>query len=126
MTETFIIFDNGGKTFDRFTILNKETGDIFGASEDPTTPDGFNKFFGNCAQKHTTLYGAGWRERSPGKKFIKLEVDNFINNAKLNPEWIGSEIEFNQLPEALKLYIMNLNATEGDALPKIPPLKKIG
>ncbi len=36
----FIVFDNGGKTLDRYTIINKETGDIFGSCENPDGPNG--------------------------------------------------------------------------------------
>src|SRR5258708_3286952 len=89
----FIIFDNGGKTLDRFTIINKETGDVFGSSENPDDTNGAGKFYGNCADNRITMYGAGWRQKLPGKKVIKAEVDNYVNNAKLDPNWIGNEID---------------------------------
>jgi len=123
--ETFIIFDNEGKTFDRFTILNKETGEIYGASEDPLSPEGFSKFLGNCAYRQITMYGSGWREKMPGKKIIKSEVDNFIINTKLNPDWIGKPIEFKALPENAKKYILQLNMKKGNISQDYPSLKKI-
>ncbi len=106
---TFAIFDNGGKTPDRFTIIHKETGDVFGASENPAAPNGIGKFCGNCADYHIILRGAGWRQRLPLKKIIKAEVDSYINNAKLDPDWLGHEVEFTSLPEQLQQYITGLD-----------------
>jgi hypothetical protein len=105
---TFVIFDNGGKTADRFTIINNETGDVFAASENPTAPNGVGKFCGNCADHHIVMYGAGWRQRLPSKKIIKAEVGNYITNAKLDPDWLGKEVEFTSLPEDLRDYISGL------------------
>ena len=106
--KTFIIFDNGGKSFDRFTIINKETGEVFGASENPNAPNGIGKFFGNCSDHLIVMYGAGWRQKHPIKKVIKAEVENYINNAKLDPTWIGSEVDFKSLPENVQKYISGL------------------
>jgi hypothetical protein len=105
----FIIFDNGGKTPDRFTIINKETGDVFGASEDPAASDGIGKFCGNCADHRIVMFGAGWRQKLPGQKIIKAEAENYINNARLNPDWIGSEVEWKSLPENVRSYISRLD-----------------
>jgi hypothetical protein len=106
---TFIVFDNGGKTIDRFTIINKETGDVFGSGENPDTPNGAGKFYGNCADHRIVMYGAGWRQKLPGKKVIKAEVDNYINNAKLDPDWMGNEVDFNSLPVYVRQYISRLD-----------------
>ena len=123
--KTFIVFDKGGKTFDRYTILNKETGDLYASSADPFASDGFSKFLCNCVQRETTLYGAGWREKSPAKKIIKAEVDSIIINAKLDPDWIGEPIEISQLPENVRKYLDQLNAHEESSHQDFPPLKKI-
>ena len=44
------IYDNQGKTFDRFTILalrkNEPVYDIFGMSANPLSPQGFNQYCG--------------------------------------------------------------------------------
>jgi hypothetical protein len=107
--KTFIIFDNGEKTLDRFTIINKETGDIFGCSENPDAPDGAGKFIGNCVDHRIIMYRAGWRQRLPGKNVIRAEVDNYINNARLDPGWIGSEMDLKSLPANVLQYISRLD-----------------
>jgi hypothetical protein len=105
----FIIFDNGGKTLDRFTIINRETGDVFGSSEKPDEPGGIGKYCGNCADLRIVMYGAGWRQKIPARKVIKEEVDNYINNAKLDENWIGCEVDLNSLPVNVRQYILRLD-----------------
>ena len=106
---THIIFDNGGLTLDRFTIINSETGDVFGASENPSGPKGIGKWIGNCAAHRTVLNRCGWRQRLPSKKVVKSETENYINNARLDPDWIGREIDFKALPERVIEFISGLD-----------------
>ena len=40
------IYDNGGKTYDRYTLINSEN-EIFGFNEDPFHPQGFGQFAGD-------------------------------------------------------------------------------
>ncbi len=110
--KNYIVFDNGGRSLDRFTIINSETGDVFGASEDPCAPDGVGKWCGNIADHRAVLYGAGWRQRPPAKKIIEYEVDNYINNARLDPEWIGDEVDIKSLSEAVRSYIDELDVAD--------------
>jgi hypothetical protein len=107
--ENFVIFDNGGKTLDRFTIVNRETGDVFGTSENPDAPNGVGKFCGNCSDHLIVLYGTGWRQKRRLKKEIKAEAENYINNAKLDPAWLGNEVKFEKLPEDVRIYISHLD-----------------
>ena len=44
MTPLIRVFDNGGKTFDRYTILINI--DLYGMSANATAPNGFNQFCG--------------------------------------------------------------------------------
>ena|SRR6267142_5657541 len=106
--KTFVIFDNCGKTLDRFTIINKETGDIFGCSDNPDAPGGAGVLIGNCAAHRIALYGAGWRQRLPCKNVIKEEVDNYINNARLDQDWLGKEVDCALLPMNVKHYVARL------------------
>ena len=53
--------------------------------------------------------GTGWRRKLPGKKVIKAEVDSYINNAKLDSEWLGDEVDFNSLPVNVRQYISRLD-----------------
>ena len=110
----YIIFDNGGRTADRYTIINTETGDIFSAGEDMNDPGRITRYCGNCAHQHIVLYGAGWRQRLPAKKIIRSEVTNYVNNAKLDSDWIGVEIALNSLPARIKEHLM------GNAHSKVP------
>ena len=105
----YIIFDNGGATPDRFTIVNSETGDVFGASENPTGLNESGEWIGNCAAHRIVLNGCGWRQRQPSKKVIKAETENYINNARLDPGWIGREVDFKTLPESVKEFISRNN-----------------
>jgi hypothetical protein len=106
---TFIIFDNGGITPDRFTIIDRETGDVFGASENPNALNWIAKFIGNCADHRVVLRGAGWRQGLPSRRIIQTEIENYVNNAKLDPEWIGRELDFAALPENIRRFIAGLN-----------------
>jgi len=108
----FIIFDNGGKTHDRYTIINKETGDVFAASENPYDSKGVGNLVGNCASHKIVLHGAGWRQKLPLKKVIHAEVENYVNNARLDPDWIGKEVSGKPLPEGIKKYIAELEGND--------------
>jgi hypothetical protein len=110
--KNYIVFDNGGNTTDRYTIVNMETADVFGASENPRDPSGLGRWIGNLADHKTVLYGAGWRQRLPAKKVIQAEIENYVNNAKLDPEWLGIEVESEDLPEALRSYIEELDVDD--------------
>ena len=39
-------FDNKGKSFDRYTVVAKD-GSMFGFSENPFSPNGFNQYLGD-------------------------------------------------------------------------------
>lgn len=42
------IYDNGGATFDRYTVIID--GDVYGMSANPNSPQGFNQFSGTLAE----------------------------------------------------------------------------
>lgn len=44
------IYDNGGQTFDRYTVVNTNTGEVYGMSHNPLSPQGFNQFSGKIGQ----------------------------------------------------------------------------
>jgi hypothetical protein len=105
--KSIIVFDNGGKTFDRYTILNKKTGDINGSSNSPFHPQGFGQHCGNASDRLNITFGYNWRRGHTEKgiqKLIKSEVDNFINEAKGNSEWLGKEVKVADLPEDVQKY----------------------
>jgi hypothetical protein len=124
--KNYMIFDNGGKTTDRFTIIRVETGDVFGASEHPSEPGGVGRWCGNIIEHKIVLYGAGWRQRLPQKKIIEAEIENYVNNARLDPEWLGREIELQSLPEAVQNYIADLDSDRDAGPPSKAKIAAIG
>lgn len=40
------VYDNGGKTFDRYTVILSD-GSIIGMSDNPLSPQGFNQYCGD-------------------------------------------------------------------------------
>jgi hypothetical protein len=122
----YMIFDNGGKTTDRFTIIRAETGDVFGASEQPGEPGGIGRWCGNIIEHKIVLYGAGWRQRLPSKKIIEAEIENYVNNARLDPEWLGREIPLESLPEAVQNYIADLKDDHDAGPPSKAKIATIG
>ncbi len=98
MENKFICLDNGGETLDRYTIIERATGDMVGASEQPFNPLGFGQYCGNVADNYwRTAFGIGWRkgcgERLLNRR-IKYAVDLFLTDC----ENVGKRIEFETLP----------------------------
>lgn len=93
--KNIIVLDNNGETFDRFTILDKKTGDMIGASSNPFAPNGFGQHCGNVADNYWNVaYGYSWRKRNDVKKCIKFAVEHFLSDC----ENVGKVIEFDTLP----------------------------
>ena len=115
--DMFIIFDHSSIRPERFTIVNGETGDVFGASENPHALNWTARFIGNCADHRVVLRGAGWRQGLPSKRIIKTEIEHYVNNARLNPDWLGREIDFAALPENIRRYIACLTVASPAAAP---------
>ncbi len=84
------IFDNGGKTYDRFTIINRRSGDMFGASENPTHPAGFGQFTGNIRQD--------WNK----------PIHTMLEAYRADPDWIGVEIEITNAPKEVQEWVKGL------------------
>lgn len=99
-----ICFDNGGETFDRYTILNTADGEMIGASDHPFHPQGFGQFCGNVAHNYwVTAYGAGWRRGCDEKilrKRIKYAVERFLSDC----EHIGRRIDFDFMPDEVQRF----------------------
>ncbi len=100
--ELLIVFDNGGETIDRYTIILKD-GDVYGASENPFHPLGFGQFNHNIADARMMVeYGAFWRERCDVKKCTKYSVDKYL--ADINPA-LGKKVDWIILPKDVQQYI---------------------
>jgi hypothetical protein len=98
-----VCLDNGGETFDRYTIRDKSTGDIIGASEHPFSPQGFGQYCGNVAHNYwVTAYGHGWdrTDKTTVNKRVKFGVDHFLNDCAR----VGKIIPFDKLPPDVQKY----------------------
>lgn len=105
-----IVFDNKGETFDRFTILDKSTGEMIGASERPFAPNGFGQHCGNVAWSYfANTIGAPYMhsmEKNDPKHYKKIMR---LKTAEIAKDWkdhktIGEVINFNSLPEDVKQF----------------------
>lgn len=110
------IFDNEGKTFDRYTIVTGE-GEVYGSSFDPFHPQGFGQYCGNVIElaepKHSQMFrvqvnGLWQYKRSAVIRYKR----KFVNEARRNPEWMGKEVTVDQLPDKVKQYVKQLETPE--------------
>ena len=112
----FVIFDNNGETFDRFTILDLKTGEMYGASENPFSPLGFGQ---NCGCPAHTYFGQtvgiGWisnlRTKDPNhyNRIIKRKTAEIAEEFKAEGN-IGKPIDFSTLPDPVKQYCKQIAA----------------
>jgi hypothetical protein len=104
------VFDNGGETFDRYTILDTKTGDCYGSSSNPFHAQGFGQYAGNIVDNHYRItFGYGWRKGHTPKGIRKLElaaIEDYIEQAKADPKWIGEIVPtVYALPKEVRQYI---------------------
>ena len=106
MKAKFYAFDNGGATLDRYTIVNHE-GDMLGLSDEPTMPQGFSQFAGNCVDNYMNIsFGYAWRRQCDVKKIIKHELPRIIQEFKQDGN-IGKLVDFDSLPDNIKTHAIN-------------------
>ena len=102
--KNLIVLDNGGETFDRFTIINKNTGDMIGASSNPFHPQGFGQHCGNVADNYWFVaYGYSWRNGCNKRllnKRIKYAIDLFLADC----DNVGKRRDFDALPDDVKQF----------------------
>lgn len=55
----YIICDDGGATFDRYTIIDLQSGAIYGASSNPFAPNGFGQYCGDVKPQKVAEYVNG-------------------------------------------------------------------
>lgn len=105
---TAYVFDNEGKTYDRYTIILSD-GEVYGANENPFHPLGFGQYSGNVCDRMNTTYGYGWRKHFDEKKILKHELANYLNEARGDSSWLGKEVkDLTTLPEPVQQYIQQL------------------
>lgn len=105
-----VIFDNGGETMDRFTIINLIDGEMYGASENPFHPLGFGQYCGSPAHTYfcTTIgspYMSSMRKKDPNhyNRIIKRKTAEIIEEFKQEGN-IGKIVDFHTLPDPVKQY----------------------
>jgi len=122
----YIAYDNEGRTSDRYTIVDRESGNVFAACE-PTSESAITvRYCGNCADHRTVLYGTGWRQKPLTRKIISGETGNYVRNAQLNPAWLGKELSRQDWSATLQDCVDQLNKLHTDGLHPIPGMPYIG
>jgi len=79
----YYIFDNGGKTLDRYTLINKY-GEVYGFSENPRT--GFGQY------SHTLFTGEDRKK--------------YILDALADKDWLGKRIKLKDLPKEAQKFVL--------------------
>ncbi len=98
------VLDNGGETFDRYTIVNTLDGEMIGASANPFSPLGFGQYMGNVADNFwRNAYGYAWRNGCD-QKLITKRIKHAIAIFKSDCAHIGKRIPFNKLPKDVQEY----------------------
>ncbi len=100
---SLVCFDNNGETFDRYTILNTNDGEMIGASARPFSHLGFGTYAGNVADNYwRTAYGAGWRRT--GKNVLQGRIDFAVKHFLDDCSHIGRIIPFDVLPDEVQKF----------------------
>jgi hypothetical protein len=68
----FAIYDNGGKTWDRYTVIIK--GSVYGMSINACMPDGFNQYCG----EESELPGVPGKDKKIGLGKVNAQVTQAI------------------------------------------------
>ena len=103
-TPAYIVFDNEGDSFDRYTVIN-EDGDMLGLSDNPTHPQGFSQFCGNCVDNYVDYsYGGSWRRHLNVPKIIQHELPRIIKEFEAEGH-LGKRVEFVDLPKDIQEHI---------------------
>jgi hypothetical protein len=107
-----IVYDNVGESYDRFTIIDTKTGDMYGSSSEPFQPNGFGQYCGNLVSSYMNqTYGAIYKKRSVRQ--IRAIMENQIAIADSDSTWLGVRVKDNkELPKGVQIYIKDI--TEKD------------
>lgn len=108
-----VVFDNSKEPEGRYTILNKETGDVFSVAEYPKQDAVAGQLSHNVTDRQNITFGYGWKKGHDEKGLrgiLMYEEDNWINEMTDNGE-IGEKVkDLNLLPEAIKEYIKKIQS----------------
>ena len=129
--EAVTVFDNGGETIDRYTIVDSR-GDIYGSSDNPSSPVGFWGYAGNIKETK-------WRDLNTMKQKAVAEIGKIVPTEKLpkpvldqfkkaKVESKSYKKENEMYPEGFKVEVKGSNVTTGYTLAEFVKYvnKKIG
>ena len=104
-----VVLDNGGQTCDRYTLIFRETADIYGCSVDPFHAMGIGQYCANAAQMVKWNIGQDTTVRENRKA-----VNIYLRRIKTS---LGKRVkDLNTLPEDVKKYIKQLAEQFGSYL----------
>lgn len=98
------IFDNGGETFDRYTLIDTKNGEVFGASSNPFSPLGFGQYCGNIVE----LSEPQWKKTCPHimdsqtGQFKKYAIVQCLRGWKKDTR--DKEVSVDLVPDPVKQY----------------------
>ena len=102
-----VVLDNGGETCDRYTIIFRETADIYGCSSNPFHPMGIGQYCANAAQV------IKWNDTTERENRIAVNI--YLKDCKS----IGKRVkDLETLPEDVKKYIKQIYEQFGSYLKK--------
>lgn len=97
------VLDDGGQTYDRYTILDTFTGDVLGASDQPFAPHGFGQHCGNVVDNYMHItFGYGWRKTCNVRKVINAEVERYLSDCSN----LDKRITFDALPPDVQKFAL--------------------
>lgn len=98
-----VVLDNGGETLDRYTIIDRSTGDVITANSEGHIPTGFEPECVNIAHEYWgATQGTGWQIGLDAKtieKRIKQAVDIYLQDVT-----VGDVLPFKELPENVQRF----------------------
>jgi hypothetical protein len=107
----FWLFDNGGETFDRYTIITHD-GHVYGSSTEPFHPQGFGQYCGECGNLQTLTRLSTFLPKSlifaEIQKYLK-DFRQFQNNGKEKEILSKRSKAWISLTDSVKNYIEQVN-----------------
>ena len=92
-----VVLDNNGQTFDRYTIIDRKTSDVYGASNNPFAPNGIGTY------SHNIAYASGVTRND--ERLNRICTKLYLKDSKS----IGIRVkDLNSLPDKVKEYILQI------------------
>ena len=93
-----VVLDNNGETFDRYTIIDRKTSDVYGSSSNPFHPQGFGGYSHNICQSRGM--------KNDSERFNRICVNLYLKDSKN----IGIRVkDLDTLPTDVQKYIIQIS-----------------